>query len=271
MPASGAGCQYVLGFKTLHDLIPATVGDCLSDEEHNAINGDGLQLTVGVNEAGGLMVWRKADNWTAFTDGFHTWINGPAGVQERLNTERFPWEADYGLVFALKLGDLPPGFIFDASWGGARSNDWLTAKSKDPAAAQAFIQKYGRVSGYVNRFYRPPQADLSEGRVTYSKVEFYSSPDNARGAWADPNWWSAPPTKNAQQISAPTIGDQSIAFMAAVTITNPRGDVAATLYQIDFRVGSAVANVETWTPVSQANVNDTIALARIVAGRLQNR
>ena len=36
-----------------------------------------------------FLVWRKADNWTAFTDGYRTWINGPSGLQVRLNTEHF--------------------------------------------------------------------------------------------------------------------------------------------------------------------------------------
>ncbi len=40
-------------------------------------------------------MWRKADNWTAFTDGYRTWINGPNGLEQRLNSERFPWEPDY--------------------------------------------------------------------------------------------------------------------------------------------------------------------------------
>jgi glycine cleavage system H protein len=87
-PAQADGCQYVLGFKGLHNLIPDRVGDCLADEHHNPANGDGLQETTG-----GLLVWRKHDNWTAFTDGYHTWINGPFGLQERLNTQRFSWEA----------------------------------------------------------------------------------------------------------------------------------------------------------------------------------
>jgi hypothetical protein len=39
------------------------------------------------------MVWRKADNWTAFTNGHRTWVNGPFGVMERPNEERFEWEA----------------------------------------------------------------------------------------------------------------------------------------------------------------------------------
>jgi hypothetical protein len=86
-PASAA-CTYVLGFQTLHDLIPQVVGNCVTDEYHNPLNGDGLQQSVG-----GLLVWRKADNWTAFTDGSTTWINGPFGVQSRPNDQRFPWEA----------------------------------------------------------------------------------------------------------------------------------------------------------------------------------
>jgi hypothetical protein len=86
-PAEAASCQFVLGFKTLHDLLPNVVGDCRVDEHYNPVNGDGLQETTR-----GLLVWRKADNWTAFTDGYRSWINGPNGLQERLNSQRFAWE-----------------------------------------------------------------------------------------------------------------------------------------------------------------------------------
>ena len=92
--ASAAGCRFVLGFATLKALIdeaegPEKVGECLEDEHFNVINGDSLQQTTG-----GLMVWRKHDNWTAFTDGYRTWINGPYGLQKRLNTARFDWEEE---------------------------------------------------------------------------------------------------------------------------------------------------------------------------------
>ena len=82
-------CRFVLGFAALHAAIPSVVGDCTDDEAHSPENGDGLQHTTN-----GLLVWRKADNLTAFTDGYRTWVNGPDGVQERLNTQRFPWEAN---------------------------------------------------------------------------------------------------------------------------------------------------------------------------------
>lgn len=81
-------CQYILGFKTLHDLAPTEVGNCL-DNQAFAANGDALQHTTN-----GLLVWRKVDNWTAFTNGYWTWINGPYGLAKRLNTQRFSWEAN---------------------------------------------------------------------------------------------------------------------------------------------------------------------------------
>ncbi|MDE2816814.1 MAG: hypothetical protein OXK81_08955 [Chloroflexota bacterium] len=87
---AAAECEFVLGFKTIRDLIGhETVGECLENEHHGA-NGDALQKTTG-----GQLVWRKADNFTAFTDGYRSWISGPNGLVQRLNSERFPWEADY--------------------------------------------------------------------------------------------------------------------------------------------------------------------------------
>ena len=87
--AQAPGCQFVLGFAALRDLIgPPLVGQCL-EEQRFAANGDAVQQTTG-----GLLAWRKADNWTAFTDGARTWINGPQGLAQRPNTTRFPWEGD---------------------------------------------------------------------------------------------------------------------------------------------------------------------------------
>jgi len=86
--AATSGCQFTLGFKTMHDMVPAVVGDCV-DNAAFAANGDSQQHTTR-----GLLAWRKSDNWTAFTDGSSTWINGPGGIATRPNTERFPWEAN---------------------------------------------------------------------------------------------------------------------------------------------------------------------------------
>jgi len=79
--------EFRLGFKALADQVPRVVGTPL-ENEHWGANGDSLQQT-----SNGLMAWRKVDNWTAFTNGSSTWINGPTGVQSRTNDERFDWEA----------------------------------------------------------------------------------------------------------------------------------------------------------------------------------
>jgi hypothetical protein len=83
-------CRFVLGFATLRDLVGAQkVGTCLEDEHFNLENGNSEQHT-----SGGLLVWRKVDNFTAFTDGGTSWVNGPEGLQSRPNGERFSWEKD---------------------------------------------------------------------------------------------------------------------------------------------------------------------------------
>jgi hypothetical protein len=95
-PATGGGC-------TLHVLArvpsaarpdPPIVGDCTDDESYDAATGDAVQHTTAHHGNGGLLVWRKADNWTAFTDGAITWLNGPNGLQSRPNAgPLFPWES----------------------------------------------------------------------------------------------------------------------------------------------------------------------------------
>lgn len=85
-PASAGACELSQGFKALREALPEVVGDCTTDQRYGA-NGDGLQETTR-----GLLVWRKVDNLTAFTDGYRTWINGPFGIQQRLNGERLDWE-----------------------------------------------------------------------------------------------------------------------------------------------------------------------------------
>ena len=81
-------CSFQLGFKALRDQIPGLVGECLENERHNPETGVTQQAT-----ANGRLMWRKADNWTGFTNGQHTWVSGPEGVRRRLIDERFPWEA----------------------------------------------------------------------------------------------------------------------------------------------------------------------------------
>ena len=94
----GVDCAFRFGFKQIYDFMPDVVGQCLEHEQYNA-NGDSFQRT-----SGGLLVWRKADNRTTFTDGVWTWIDGPDGLQKRRNRDRATWDPpDPALVEALDV------------------------------------------------------------------------------------------------------------------------------------------------------------------------
>ncbi|MFN8471138.1 MAG: hypothetical protein U0822_02865 [Anaerolineae bacterium] len=88
LPSQAQGCQFVLGFATIQQQIPQIVGNCVTNEIHDEA-GNANQMTTN-----GMMQWRKSDNFTAFTDGYRSWVNGPCGLEVRLNTQRFPWEAN---------------------------------------------------------------------------------------------------------------------------------------------------------------------------------
>jgi hypothetical protein len=85
--ANAQTCTFALGFATLHNQIPAIVGDCTDNVRYDGVTGDGLQGTTN-----GLLVWRKSDNLTAFTNGNQTWLDGPFGLETRLDAQRFFWE-----------------------------------------------------------------------------------------------------------------------------------------------------------------------------------
>ena len=93
--AQAQTCEFHPGFRTLRDLLPDLVGGCLENERATA---EGTQQRT----TGGLLVWRRADNWTAFTDGYRTWSIGPQGLQQQSNASGFGWQHsadDGGLGF----------------------------------------------------------------------------------------------------------------------------------------------------------------------------
>ena len=92
--------EFTLGFAVFAQQIPDIVGEPI-DNEYLTPEGNSIQHTTN-----GLLVWRKADNWTAFTNGENSWVVGPEGIQIRANDERFPWEAGSRPIEAGSL-DLP--------------------------------------------------------------------------------------------------------------------------------------------------------------------
>ena len=88
--ALASDCQPAAIFEPLLASLPVSVGAC-SGEPYLSSQGDLVQPT-----SRGLLVRREPDQRVAFTDGTRTWIDGPLGLQLRLNIERFAWETNPG-------------------------------------------------------------------------------------------------------------------------------------------------------------------------------
>jgi predicted double-glycine peptidase len=160
VPASAAApandCRFVLGFAALHDAAPSDIGSCL-DNQAFAANGDAIQHT-----AKGMLVWRKADNWTAFTNGYRTWLNGPDGLVTRFNDEWFEWEAYPAETNGVPVQEDPPAAASssEVSLGPLIHTD-QALDNCGPAAIAEVLRYYG-----ITKSQQELQAILRVGNPT---------------------------------------------------------------------------------------------------------
>lgn len=183
--ASADSCQFTLGFATIHDQLPTVVGNCTDNVSYNPANGDALQHTTG-----GLLVWRKADNFTAFTDGYRTWVNGPYGIQQRLNTERFAWEAG---------GSTPPAAqIPTGGTTGLRYGMQAHMLGTDLGKITGMVKGAG--FGWLKQQVRWADIQPRPGTINWSGLDAAANAANAAGLQmlfsvvAAPSWAAIPNT-----------------------------------------------------------------------------
>ena len=92
-PVAQGPCSFQLGFAFLHSVLNGVDGNCVANEQPNPANGDSLQPTQN-----GLMVYQKSTNTMRWTNGFRTSTYSQCGLQQRLNTQTFAWEANPALL-----------------------------------------------------------------------------------------------------------------------------------------------------------------------------
>jgi hypothetical protein len=140
--AAQSGCGFVFGFGALKNLLPQVVGNCVWDEMHRT-NGDATQVTDK-----GLLTWRKATGFTAFTDGkdihvlrpgntVDSQISGPATDLRLALSQLLSEHADLALVAMQKGLDGSPDFPVVAA----------QLDKNSVALSQAIASVYGEAAG----------------------------------------------------------------------------------------------------------------------------
>ncbi|HLG70206.1 MAG TPA: hypothetical protein VK009_07265 [Chloroflexota bacterium] len=201
-------CQYIREFKRIHDLIPDTVGACTSRRMF-APNGDILQYT-----ANGLIVHRKSDNWTAFTDGRTTFIDGPQGLASRPNGERFGWEHDAAgatpelLAPAQRVG--PPEAYPNAALTPGATNPRVTQRNIRQTICSSSYSGAGDLTpAYAERImkhqlarYNYADADPAHYELDhYIPVELGGDPDAPSNLWPQP-YDASPGAREKDEVEA---------------------------------------------------------------------
>jgi hypothetical protein len=286
--ARAADCEFKLGFKALHDLIPSIAGECIENEHANPQNGDALQMTTK-----GLMAWRKADNWTAFTDGSTTWINGPQGLQSRPNSQRFSWEPagtstasssstpPASAPASAPASQTPPPQPPAAKPPPERSLDQLALfgdEGGDKAKASGTSKGSDSRASWYQITYKRDRTNARYGpEITVNRVYRAKDDDTARQIY---NEQAQPIMPEAKELNLGVnslgpqrldvgIGDESAAFGACLERDcQSRQEVPTRHYRLVFRMGNLVETMYTFGPESGNNVNTLIALARTVEKRI---
>lgn len=139
--AAQTGCRFVLGFGALSSQIAARVGNCL-DNERSMANGDSTQPT-----STGLLTWRRANNFTAFTDGADIWVTTPNGARATISGPA----ADLRAVLGQLLSEHADIAVVAMQKGHDGSSDFAaTAAQLDQnsvALGDAIASVYGRPAG----------------------------------------------------------------------------------------------------------------------------
>jgi hypothetical protein len=283
----------VAGFKALRDKIPQIVGECVSDETHDPQSGNTVQQTTG-----GLLVWRQADNWTVFTNGITTWLNGPTGLVSRPNGgPLFAWEMSAPASTPVTAASSPAAVTQPTSPPAAPASSAPAAAASAPAlaldqlvlSADDFGEKPkdtdtkkgsdSRASWYeiIYRTERNPQSSRVKGpQVTVNRVYRAKDEATARQLFEEQAATQATSLPEAKQLKIDysslgpqamnAIGDDLRAVGACGDCNEE--DKLTRHYRVVLRVGSIVETLYTYGIEGGNNPNVVFSLAEKLERRI---
>jgi len=174
---------------------------------------------------------------------------------------------------ALQVGDLPVDFVAEGE-PAHLTNEQTCAASGDAERQECIdrLEGFGRRDNYQVAYYATdPTAILFGLNHVFSSVSVYETATGAAQAF-DYSQTKLEQVIRASEdisrVSAPTVGDESAAFVANLSAAAEGGAVSISSYVVDFRRGNLLVRVGTDVPAALGNVDDAVQLARQVDQRI---
>ena len=174
---------------------------------------------------------------------------------------------------ALQVGDLPVDFVAEGE-PAHLTNEQTCAASGDAERQECIdrLEGFGRRDNYQVAYYATdPTAILFGLNHVFSSVSVYETATGAAQAfdYSQGKLEQAIRTsEDISRVSAPTVGDESAAFVANLSAAAEGGAVSISSYVVDFRRGNLLVRVGTDVPAALGNVDDAVQLARQVDQRI---
>lgn len=174
---------------------------------------------------------------------------------------------------ALQVGDLPIDFVLEGEPIHVTIEESCAAPSDEER--QECIDRlasFGRRDNYQVAYYSTdPTAILSGMYYVFNGVSVY---ETVGGAAQSFDWGQGKleevirESEDVSRVPAPTVGDESAAYVANQGTSAESGSVPVSSYVVDFRRGNLLVRVVTAIPTAPGNVDEAVQLARRLDERI---
>jgi hypothetical protein len=134
------------------------------------------------------------------------------------------------------------------------------------------LKEWGRTDGYqVEYVSSDPTAFYSGTYDVFSAVSIYQDQEGAIAAFRDGKdrlQEELAQLEDSNLVEIPTVGEESVAFVATTSQEVSGRDIPVSLNVVDFRRGNVLARIGTTAPTALASVDDALSLAQVMDGRI---
>jgi hypothetical protein len=174
---------------------------------------------------------------------------------------------------ALQIGDLPADFVAEGEPMHVTNEESCAAAAEEEREeCIERLDSFGRRDNYQVAYdSTDPEAMLSGMYYVFSGVSVYETVTGAAQSFdygQEQLEEVIGESEDISRVSAPTVGNESAAYVANQGVLSEDVSVPVSSYVVDFRRGNLLVRVVTDIPTALGNVDEAVELARRVDERI---